>query len=168
MSIRMKGRVGALILCLGLILTSGCTNFLKPEVGAVARKDARILLANDIPAGIWQTGDLRVAYSLSQKGEECTFVGTLVFDRHLSDSFPAITKFFIYLSYLDGDGKVIETIDISPLIHTFGTVPESLPLKSSHIRPPGSKSFTFHYFGGFRSDSLKDGGDWSIYHFPFN
>ncbi len=162
------GRFCVLLLCLGLILMSGCANFLKPEVGAVARKESRILLANDIPAGTWQTKDLHVAYSLAQEGEECTLIGTLTFDRYLGDSFSVITNFFIYLSFLDGEGKVIETVDLSPLIETFGKVPESLPVKFVHVRPPGSKSFTFHYFGGFRSGSSKDGGDWSIYHFPFN
>jgi hypothetical protein len=154
---------------LGLMLSSGCVNFLKPEMGAVARKEARISLDHDIPAGNYETGDLRLTYSLTLKDDVCTLAGKIVFDRSLTDSFRVITKFFLYVSYLDDAGKVIETVEISPVIPTFGTVPDSLTVTLSHVRPPGSKAFAFHYFGGFRSSNQRDGsGEWDIYHFPFN
>ncbi len=160
-------RAYIIMMCLGLTVLSGCANFLKPEAGAVAHKEARIALAAAVPAGIFETGDVRVTYSLEQNGEVCTLSGKLVFDRSLSDAFPTITRFFFYLSYLDDAGKVIETVDISPVIHTFGAVPDSLPLKFSGIRPAGSKAFAFHYYGGFRSSPLREGDKWEIYHFPF-
>ncbi len=151
------------------MLSSGCVNFLKPEMGAVARKEARISLAHDIPAGNYETGDLRLTYSLTLKDDVCTLAGKIVFDRSITDSFRVITRFFLYVSYLDDAGKVIETVEISPVIPTFGTVPDSLPVKMSCLRPPGSKAFAFHYFGGFRSSNQRDGsGEWDIYHFPFN
>jgi hypothetical protein len=150
------------------MLSSGCANFLKPEIGAVAGKEARVSLAADIPAGKFETGDLRLTYMLVQKGEVSTVTGKIVFDRSITDSFQVVTKFFLYLSYLDEAGKVLETVDISPVIPTFGAVPESLPVKMSHVCPPGSKAFAFHYFGGFRSSQRDSSGEWNIYHFPFN
>lgn len=164
----MAVRACAIMMCLGLTILSGCANYLKPEVGAVARKEARIALVDAIPAGIFETGDVRVTYSFEQKGEFCTFAGKLVFDRSLSDAFSIITRFRFYLSYLDDAGKVIETVDISPVIHTFGAVPDSLPLKLSGVRPVGSKAFVFHYYGEFRGNPLREGGQWEINHFPFH
>ncbi len=163
----MGVRACIIMMCLGLTVLSGCARYLKPEVGAVAHKEARIILAGAVAADIFETRDMRVTYSLEQKGEVCTLVGKLVFDRSLSDAFSAITRFFFYLSYLDDDGKVIETVDISPVIHTFGAVPDSLPLKFSGVRPAGSKALAFHYYGGFRTNPLKEGDRWEIYHFPF-
>ncbi len=167
MSQQTAVRICTMMMCLGLLLSSGCANFLKPEIGAVARKEARINLA-DIPAGTFETGDLRIVYSLTQKDDICTLSGKIVFDRSLSDSFPKIAKFFLYLSYLDDAGKVIETVDITPVINTFGAAPDSLPLKMSRVRPPGSKAFAFHYYGEFQTNPLSDGGQWEIHHFPFN
>jgi hypothetical protein len=161
-------RACIVMMCLGLTVLSGCANFLKPEAGAVAHEEARINLADALPSGIFETGDMRVTYSFEQKGEVCTLIGKVVFDRSLSDAFPTITRFFFYLSYLDGAGRVIETVDISPLIHTYGSVPDSLPLKFTGVRPAGSKAFAFHYYGGFRSNPLREGDSWEIHHFPFS
>ena len=162
-------RVYTIIMCLGLVLSSGCVNFLKPEIGAVARKNAAISLAHDIPDGKFATGDLRLTYTLALKDDACTLAGKIVFDRSVTDSFQVITRFFLYVSYLDDAGKVIETVEISPVIPTFGTVPDSLSVKIACLPPPGSKAFAFHYFGGFRSSNQRDGsGEWDIYHFPFH
>ncbi len=164
---QMGVRTCTIMLCLGVIMWSGCANFLKPEVGAVARNEARIALVGDIPGGIFQAGDVSFSYSLVQKGETCTLTGKLIFDRSLGNAFPTITNFFFYLTFLDDAGKVIETVDITPVIHTYGAIPDSLSVKMTHTRPPGSKAFAFHYYGNFRAATARDGSSWNIYHFPF-
>lgn len=157
------------MICLGLTLWSGCANFLKPEMGAVAHKEARIALTGcDIPAGNFTTGDLGITYSLALKNDVCTIAGKLVFDRSIRDSFPIITRFFLYLSYLDDAGKVLETVDITPVIPTHGTIPNSLQFALSRVPPSGSKSFVFHYFGGFMAEQRDTGAGWDIHNFPFN
>jgi hypothetical protein len=169
MAINSGARFYTIMMCFGLIVLTGCGNFLKPEIGAVAHKESRIALVDgDTAKGIWQSGDLHVTYALAQKGEIFTLTGKIFFNRSITDSFPIITKFFFYLSYLDDAGKVIETVDISPVIPTFGSIPESLPLKFSGVRPPGSKTFVFHYYGGVRASSRGEGDQWDVYHFPFN
>ena len=160
-------KIGVMLICLGFTVC-GCTRFLKPELGAVAKKETRILLVEEIPAGTWQTGELRTTYSLGQKGGMATLTGKIVFDRSLSDSFPVITKFFFYISYLDEGGRVLESFDVTPVIPTFGAIPDNLPLKAAHPLPPGSTAFVFHYYGEFRSNPLNEGGQWIIHHFPFN
>ena len=169
MSNQTAVKVCTVMMCLGLMLSAGCVNFLKPEIGVVARKEARISLANEIPAGKFETDDLHLTYALALKDDVCTLTGKIVFDRSITDSFQVITRFFLSVSYLDDAGKVIETVEISPVIPTFGSVPDSLPVKMSSVRPPGSKAFAIHYYGGFRSSNQRDGsGEWSIHHFPFN
>jgi hypothetical protein len=168
MPTQMVVRMGTLMVCLGLMCWSGCANFLKPEMGAVARKEARIVLAGDIPAGTWETPDLHLAYTFAQQGESFTFTGDIRIDRSVSDSYPAVVKFSFYLSFLDDRGKVIETVDISPVVNTFGAIPNSLEVRLSRLRPPGSSAIVFHYYGVFRGPSHDSVGQWDIYHFPFD
>ena len=164
---RSTVKIGIMLICLGFTVC-GCGKFLKPELGVVAPKEARIFFAEDIPAGIWQTGELLTTYSLTEKEGEVTLTGKIVFDRSLSDSFPVITRFFFYISYVDEAGRVLASFDVTPVIPTFSTIPDNLPLKTTHPRPPGSKAFVFHYYGELRSNPLNEGGQWVIHHFPFN
>ena len=146
----------------------GCSKFLKPELGAVAKKEARIPVAEAIPASTWQTGELRTSYSFAEKEGMATLTGKIVFDRSLSDSFPVITRFFFYISYVDEAGRVLASFDITPIIPTYGSIPDYLPVKAAHPLPPGSKAFVFHYYGEFRSNPINEGGQWTIHHFPFD
>ena len=151
------------------MLSAGCVHLFQPEMGAVARKEARIALTGGaIPAGTLTTGDLRLTYSLAQNNDVATIAGKLVFDRNIRDSFPTITKFFLYLSYLDEAGKVLETVDISPVIPTYGSIPDSLQFTISRVPPLGSKAFVFHYSGEFRSDQRGAGSGWGVNYSPFN
>lgn len=169
MSKQIVVRLSTIIMCLGLMLSAGCAHLLQPEMGAVARKEARIALTGGaIPAGTLTTGDLRLTYSLAHNNDVATISGKLVFDRNIRDSFQTITKFFLYLSYLDEAGKVLESVDISPVIPTYGAIPDSLQFTLSRVPPPGSKAFAFHYSGEFRSDQRDSGAGWNISYFPFN
>lgn len=150
-----------------LLLLAGCAGFLRPDPGMVAQKEGRIVLADHIPQGKWETGDLRVSYSLTAKDRQCSLEGRVVFDDSIGNSFPIITKFFFYLSFLDGEGRVLETVDMSPVIPTFGNIPSSLPLKMTKATPQEAKSFVFHYYGNFRANPVSEGGHWDINYFPF-
>ena len=156
------------VICFGLLFLFGCVSTLKSDLGAVARKEARISLSDDIPAGVLANDDIRITYTLVRKGEDISLTGKIVFDRSITDSFTAIKSFSLYLSFLDSESKVIETVDISPVINTYGATPDSLVLKFSGVRPPGSKAMAFHYSGGFISNGKHEGGQWDIQYFPFN
>jgi hypothetical protein len=161
-----------MIVCLGFfLLASGCANFLKPEIGAVARKEARIALAEDrgVQEGIWDTPDLRLVYSQSVVGDAFKLSGQLAFDRSVTDSFPAVARFFLYLSFIDDAGRVIDSVDITPIFSHFGTMPENLQVRLTRPRPPGSKAIVFNYFGVLRDGNSRDSnGDWGISYFPFD
>ncbi|EKD35492.1 MAG: hypothetical protein ACD_75C01890G0002 [uncultured bacterium] len=162
-------RTFTVFLCLGVLLWSGCANFLKPETGALARKEARILLGESgVKEKVLATNDLKIIYSVAGGSDSFTLSGRVVFDRSVSDSFPVITKFFLKMSFLDGEGRVIETVDITPVFHTFGSVPDKLDFNLSRVPPAGSKAIAFNYFGGFRSNPPDMSGTWDIYYFPFD
>lgn len=168
MAKRLAVRLSTLTLCLGIMLWSGCSTFLQPEVGAVAYKEARIALAGDMTARVWGTGDLIFKYSLEQKGEAFTVSGQIAFADSLTYSYPQVANFFFYLSFLDDGGKVIETVDLSPVVNTFGAVSGSIPVRRSCVLPPGANAIAFNYQGRFIDGQRDSNGSWDIYHFPFN
>lgn len=161
-------RVVAIAASLAVLLIAGCAGFLRPEPGMmVTSKEERIALAEDRVKGIWAAGEVNVSYSLSCRDGRCSLDGRLVFDSSLTNSFPSIATFFMYVSFLDGDGKVLETYDITPVIPTYGSAPESLLLKLEQQHPAEAKSLVFHYYGNFRANTDRNGGSWAISHFPF-
>ncbi|MDK9708995.1 MAG: hypothetical protein OEL83_18275 [Desulforhopalus sp.] len=168
MAKRLAARLSTLTLCLGILLWSGCSNYLKPEVGAVARKGARIALAGDVPAKSWETGDLIFKYSLAQKDQSYTLTGILTFTDSLTYTYPQVANFIFYLSFVDDGGKVVETFDLSPILNTFGTVPDRIPIRLSFVRPPGSSAIVFSYQGRFFDNQRESNGSWDIHYFPFN
>ena len=169
MKSHLPAKTSIIVLCLGLLFWSGCANFLKPETGAVARPEARIVLPeNGVQQQTFTAGDVKIISSLAGAGEPFALSGTIVFDRSLTYSFPIITKFLLKMSFLDGEGRVIETIDITPVFGTFGRVPEKLDFRVSRVAPPGSKAIVFNYFGVFRSSPPETGGTWEIFYFPFD
>ena len=157
------------ILCLGVVLSSGCAKFIKPEIGAVARPEARISLSEDQAKGKpLETKELNIAYTLSGTAESFTLSGYVLFDRSLINSFPVASRFFLKMSFLDGEGRVIETADITPVFNVFGTAPEKMAFKFAGMPPAGSKAIAFNYFGIFRANPPDSSGNWEIYYFPFD
>ena len=156
---------GLFFLCL-----SGCANFIKPEIGATAQQEARIELAKDgVKDAGWNTDDLELIYSYSQTGDMFNFSGTVTFDRRLTDSFEIIKSFFLKMSFLDSEGRVLDTVDITPLFRSFGKVRDELKINISCSRPAESTAIAFSYFGEFRA--ISSGGSsprWEISYFPFD
>jgi hypothetical protein len=162
-------RMFLVVVCLGVLSLSGCADFVKPEIGAVARKEARIPLAeNGVKDTILETGDVIITASLTGAGERVTLSGFLVFDQSVTYTFPVIMRFRLKMSFLDGDGRVIETRDITPVFSTFGMAPEKLHFRVSRVPPPGSKAIAFSYFGSFRDRRSESSGSWDIHYFPFD
>lgn len=161
-------RFFSLLTIVAVLLGFGCSAFLKPEIGDVAKKEARIALTGQKSSGVWQTGDLLVEYTFETKGQQLSLTGEAVIDRSIRDSFPVITSFFLFLSFLDAEGRTLDTVDISPVKNTYGLVPDSMPLAYSAVPPAGARAVAFNYLGGFRANPVNDGGHWDIFHFPFN
>lgn len=170
MNIRRLVKVFSVVLCLGMLFLSGCANFLKPEMGAIARPEARIALTeNGVQDALWQTKDMVLSYSIAQSDSAFKLSGELVFDRSLTDSFPVIKKFIFKMSFLDGEGRVLETVDITPLFSSFGYAPDELTIKFSGVRPAAAIAIAFNYYGAFKGSDVEMGGaTWDIFYFPFD
>ncbi len=163
-----QAKTATILLCLGM-LVSGCANFLKPETGAVARPEARIALPETrVEKQTFSEGDVKIIYSLSGAGDPFDLSGTLMFDRSLTDAFPVIARFSLKMSFLDGQGRVIETIDVTPVFGAFGRTPEKRDFRVSRSAPPGTKAIAFNYFGEFRDNAHEHSDSWDIYYFPYD
>jgi hypothetical protein len=156
-------------LLFNLLLLSGCANYLQPELGAIAKQGARVeLVKNGVQDTSWITKDLDLTYSYSESGNTFNLFGRLTFDRSLTDSFPLIRRFIIKMSFLDGEGRVLETINITPLFGHMFVAPNYLTIKSSSIRPMGARSIAFSYFGVFVMNDNEMPDERVIFCFPFD
>lgn len=158
------------VFCFGLlVLAAGCAHFLKPEIGATAWQDARVeLTAEGVQESTWQTKELELSYSLTKTEDTFQLSGSLHFDRSVTDSFPIAKKFIFKMSFLDAEGRVLQTVDITPLISYMGFVPDKIAIQKTSVRPVGTSYIAFNYFGSFRGNESEIGGDdWDIFYFPY-
>ncbi len=161
------------VLCFGVLLLAGCTNFITPEVGVTAREDARIdLVEGGVQNGSLDTKDLTLTYSLYEKGNTFKVSGSLSFASSLTYSFPLAKSFFLKMSFLDYEGRVLETINITPpkvMINLMDGLNEEIPVEASCSRPMGARAVAFNYFGEFkgRENDELGGSQWKIFYFPF-
>ena len=166
---KIMHRKGILVLVwLGVLLLSGCANDMTPQTGAVARPEDRFeLVQGGVYDGDLSTDNLNMTYSLTESGDTYTLSGSLSFNGSLTDSFPLVQEFILKMSFLDGEGRVLETVDISPLVD-FHLAPSQIPVQASGARPAGAKAIAFNYFGQFRGRDTAIGGDtWDISYFPY-
>lgn len=171
MATRQVTRIVSILTVFSVMFLSGCANFMQPEIGAIARQDARIdLVADGVQNAAWTPKDLVVTYSYSESDNTFNFSGSLSFDRSLTDSFPVVRRFFLKMSFLDNEGRVLDTVDITPLLSAFGTVPDQAKIKGSWPSPAGASAIAFNYFGMFSGASQEEmgGATWEIFYFPFD
>lgn len=158
------------VLLLLSLLINGCAMNLIPGPGDVAEPEAiTSLVDNGINNDVLQTKDLVFGYSVSISGDLYTLQGDLYIAGHITNSFPLVNNFFLKMSFLDVQGRVITTTDITPLLRHLYPVPEDLKLRASGKLPPGTKAVAFSYFGEFSDNSLVrgDSASWGISYFPF-
>lgn len=170
MSKHLVPRIFTVFVCLAVLFWAGCANFIVPERGAIAREDSRIALPDDgVQESLWEGKDLLLTYSITGTGDDLMFSGHLVLDRSITDSFGIVRSFFVKMSFLDGDGHVLETVDITPVFASQGAVPEKMIIKRSLVRPAGSKAIVYSYYGVFVGNYEESGGtQWTILAFPFD
>ena len=73
------------------------------------------------------------------------------------------------MSFLDGKGRVLETINITPpMINTYTGVEEQIPVKASCPKPAGASAIAFNYFGVFRSRDADEAGGRRMEHILFS
>lgn len=158
-----------IMIFLSCLLATGCTRFIVPEIGVVAQEESRIpYKAGEKQDGILETKDVVFEYALSEKDNGVRLTGELVFDRSLTDSFPMIKTFFFKMNWLDVDGLVIQTIDITPLYSYLSVVPNKLKINKQIENVPGARFINFNYYGVFRGEKPDVSEEWDILLFPFS
>lgn len=155
-----------------VLFLSGCANLMKPEIGAMVRPDVRVnLKAGGVQSATLDTKDLVLTYSYSEAGDTFNLSGNLTFDRSLTASFSVVRRFFLKMSFLDNEGRVLETVDITPVMNSFSAVPDNIKIEASMTKPAGSSAIAFNYFGEFRGTGNGEdvgGSQWVIAYFPYD
>jgi len=164
------GKIGVLFVCASLLILSGCVNYIKPDLGAVARVDARVpFVDGKISGSVLKTNDLQLEYAFHGNGDSFEITGKLVFSRGITASYPVLDRFILRVNFLDAGGKVIASENISPNISSFNEVPDVVRIKASGLIPSGSVAIAFNYYGRLTGASLRGGGDsWEVYYMPFD
>lgn len=148
---------------------AGCAVHLGPTANSVAYPEARIDLTRGGEEILWQNSDLAMTYSFSKPGNNFTLSGKLVFDASVTNSFELIKHFRLKMSFLNSEGRVIESIDITPFYGFMTEIPDSMIVKISHLRPAGAEAIAFNYHGIFRGAGEEVGGaEWFISYYPYD
>ena len=146
----------------------GCRNYIVPEPGAVAVADARIALPTEgVRDAEWSSKDMVIKYSIVPNDSGMTISGTETLDDSISMSFPAVQNLQVKISFLDDQGRVLGTADITPLYSAFYAVDGPLSFKSAVTPPAGTSFFTFSYWGSFAGIPRDRTESWDINYFPF-
>lgn len=157
-----------MLLGLCCLLLGGCAGFIIPEVGSIASEDSRISYdGGKLQEGLLENGDLKLQYTLSGGGAMARFSGELEFHRSLTDSFPVIRTFFLKLNWLDEQGKVLQTVDITPAFVIRTLPPNRLKINRDIPVAVGAKAFCFNYYGVFQGEKPDVTEEWDIFLFPF-
>ncbi len=159
-----------LLIIIGLfcLLTGGCAHYIVPEAGSVASEESRIVYqGGDVQEGLLENKDLKMSYTLSGSDVETRFTGELEFDRSLTDSFPVIKSFYFKLNWLDGEGVVLQTVDITPHYSFRNYAPSKMKIDKTLPVAPGAAAYCFNYFGVFQGEKPDVTEEWDIFMFPF-
>lgn len=161
-----KGMLALLGIC--CFFLGGCAQFIVPEIGSIASEESWVIYnGGELQEGLLENKDLKLEYALSGEGEGVRFRGELRFDRSLTDSFPVIKTFKLKLNWLDDQGVVLQTVDITPLFGVRNFSPDRLPVNRTIAVAPGAAAFCFNYYGVFQGEKPDVTEEWDIFLFPF-
>lgn len=147
----------------------GCRNYLVPEEGALSQESARIDFSKDGGGEtLWKGKDLDIKYSTSQKNGELRIFGAVIIHDNILMSFEKLDHLVVKLNLLDELGKVVGTVDITPIYSAYSNVTGPLSFKTAVNSVSGASSFAFSYFGTLFGGRLSETSDsWEIFYFPF-
>lgn len=158
-----------LLIVVSLLFLAGCSFLGVPKQGAQAKPDSWSDL-EDIAGkkSVFKTDDMNLEYQLTQIGNRYNLVGELSIDRSITDSFTSATYFILMMNFLDINGKVLDSVDLTPLASVDSVEPEAMKVKGSGIIPAGATKIVFSYYGDFKGEGGRRSTDeWEIYYYPF-
>lgn len=125
-------------------VTSGCVPPADLYVGKPVSAPVVTLHEGPGSAGTWQTFDMTINYSYVLKGGVLQISGQGELSQHYQMNYDEVSRLRVFLFLLDGDGKVLETVDINAyLANTEDKFTFNMPNKA----PENIKGFSFGYSG---------------------
>jgi len=168
MKVQIGFRMMILLSMVSVFFLSGCRNYIVPEPGAVALADARIPLpADGLRNAAWQGKDMVIEYSIVPNGTGLLISGTETIDDSITMSFPAALNLQVKLSFLDDQGRVLGTADITPRYSMGYEADKPLSFKAAVVPPAGTSFIAFSYWGSFGGIPRDRTETWDINYFPF-
>jgi len=151
-----------------LLGVTGCALSLFPQPGAVAHKENRVgIVEGKTQNGTVGNDDLVLNYSLTAAQDTYSLSGTVEIQRSITMSFSSTKSLFIKMSFLDASGTVLQTVDVTPLVPRYNSIPEKMEMKRSGQLPAGAQAVAFSWYGSFYSGRADVSGSWDIHYFPF-
>ena len=135
---------------MAVFFLSGCRNYIVPDPGAVALADARIALpADGVRSAAWRGKDMIIEYSIVPDGTGLVVSGTTTIDDSITMSFPAALNLQVKISFLDDQGRVLGTADITPRYSAGYEADRPLTFKSAVVTACRGIIFCFQLLGIF-------------------
>lgn len=152
-----------------LNLLFGCSFKYADNVGRMAVEEQILSGQTTAEDQEWQTNDVKILYTVEPAKGSFAVTGTLSFQQHIMFSFPTVERFNLYINYLDDQGTVLTTHDITPNLGYRVELPDKADLRDVPVAPAEATSFAFNYFGIFKGLSTEEAsmGDWVISFNPF-
>lgn len=124
---------------------------------------------------MWQTNDLSILYNAVDSGNAVTLTGFVEISDSVTYTFPQADFLIIYVYLLNQDGISTSRHSIRPGISRFNTIGQESRFSKIIPKDADTASFTFGYWGNFvytereveDGRSRSSGGQWEIYHSPF-
>ncbi len=138
---------------LSLFFYQACTGTKDFFKGKIAAPDQIHTIADGNTSGIWKTKELSVNYLYtSSPPDHFNLTGYLSISEHITNTFHKIGWLFLFVSFLDNDGRVIYTDTIHPRYTAYEIPPQKIPFNLNSTLPAEAVSFCFSYSGEFQGD----------------
>lgn len=151
-------------------LFSGCAGAmmtLPPAPGMMVKTDSRINMEESPQKGVFAGDNFSLAWELSRSGDDFTLQGKAAILPSLYNTFPKVAYFRLLVSFVDKEGKVLSSEDITPFYSYLQSVDKPFAVKKTGKIPAGTKAFAFSAKGLFHSERKNNNGTCALFTYPF-
>lgn len=169
-------KISLLTVIMMVFLFSGCAGrmmTLPPAPGMTVKADSRINLeasaqkGKSPQKGLFAGDDFSLAWELSCSGDDFTFKGKVTLLPSLYNTFPKVEYFRLLVSFLDREGRVLSSEDLTPFYMYLQSMDKPFAVKKAGKIPAGTKAFAFSAKGSFHSELRDNNGSCELSTYPF-
>lgn len=159
-----------IILFISLLILSGCAGS-RTNIGKTIDKSLIIPLDQENTAvQDWQQ-DIVIEYYVNKVGNSNMLDGKVSITDSRMYLYPVPDFFFLSVNFVDDNGSVISSHEISPLMTSSLSIKNSYKLRVPLPVPDNASGIAFNYWGNFREEGFNKfrgvTGGWEIYYNPF-